>query len=53
MPTATYHMLNNGVEYKDLDPNHIARRDRDKTIQRLIRRIHDLGCQVQLTPLAA
>jgi len=51
--TAAYHMLKNGVEYKDLGAGHFARRDRSKMILRLVRRINDLGCQVQLTPLAA
>jgi transposase len=53
MLTAAYHMLKNGVEYKDLGAGHFARRDRSKMILRLVRRINDLGCQVQLTPLAA
>ena len=53
MLTAAYHMLKNGVEYQDLGAGHFARRDRNKVIQRLVRRINDLGCQVQLTPLAA
>jgi transposase len=53
MLTAAYHMLKNGVEYKDLGAGHFTRRDRTKTIQRLVRRINALGCQVQLTPLAA
>jgi len=53
MLTAAYHMLKNGTEYQDLGAGHFARRDRNKLIQRLVRRINDLGCQVQLTPLAA
>jgi transposase len=53
MLTAAYHMLKKGVEYKDLGAEHFTRRDRSKMIQRLVRRINDLGCQVQLTPLAA
>jgi transposase len=53
MLTAAYHMLKNGVEYKDLGAEHFTRRDRSKMIQRLVRRINDLGCQVQLTPQAA
>jgi len=53
MLTAAYHMLKNAVEYKDLGAGHFARRDRGKLIQRLVRRINDLGCQVQLTPMAA
>jgi transposase len=53
MLTAAYHMLKNGVEYQDLGAGHFARRDRSKMIQRLVRRINDLGCQVQLIPQAA
>jgi len=53
MLTAAYHMLKNGVEYKDLGSEHFTRRDRSKMIQRLVRRINDLGCQVQLIPQAA
>ena len=53
MLTAAYHMLKKGVEYQDLGAGHFARRDREKIIQRLVRRINDLGCQVQLIPQAA
>lgn len=53
MLTAAYHMLKNEVEYKDLGAEHFTRRDREKMIQRLVRRINDLGCQVQLIPQAA
>lgn len=51
--TAAYHMLKNGVEYRDLGAEHFSRRDRTKVILRLVRRLNDLGCQVQLTPQAA
>ena len=53
MLTAAYYMLKNSVAYKDLGAGHFARRDRTRMIQRLVRRINDLGCQVQITPLAA
>ncbi len=53
MLTAAYHMLKNGVEYRDLGADHFSRRDRSKAIQRLVRRLYDMGCEVQLTPLAA
>ncbi len=53
MLTAAYHMLKNAVEYRDLGPDHFTRRDRSRTIQRLVRRLNDLGCEVQLTPQAA
>ncbi len=51
--TAVYHMLKNGVEYRDLGADHFSRRDRSKAIQRLVRRLNDLGCEVQLLPQAA
>jgi transposase len=53
MLTCAYHMLKKGVEYRDLGADHFARRDREKMIQRLVRRINDLGCEVQLLPQAA
>jgi transposase len=53
MLTAAYHMLKNRAEYQDLGAAPFAHRDRTKVIQRLVRRINDLGCHVQLTPLAA
>jgi transposase len=48
--TAAYHMLKNRVPYQDLGADHFTRRDRSKVIRRLIRRLNDLGCQVQLEP---
>lgn len=53
MLTAIWHMLKNGVEYRDLGADHFSRRDRTKAILRLVRRLNDLGCDVQLTPQAA
>jgi transposase len=53
MLTAAYHMLKNGVEYRDLGADHFSRRDRSKAIQRLVRRLNDLGCEVHLLPQAA
>lgn len=53
MLTAAYHMLKNGVEYHDLGADHFTRRDRSKAILRLVRRLNDLGCDVQVTPQAA
>lgn len=53
MLTAAYHMLKNGVEYQDLGAEHFTRRDRSKAIQRLVRRLNDLGCDVQLAAHAA
>ena len=53
MLTAIYHMLKNGIDYHDLGPEHFSRRDRSKTILRLVRRLNDLGCDVTVTPQAA
>jgi transposase len=53
MLNAAWHMLKDRVEYKDLGADHFARRDRSKAIQRLLRRLDDLGCEVQLTTEAA
>lgn len=52
MMTATYYMLRDGVEYRDLGPDHFDRHDRSKAINRLVRRLHDLGCEVDLKHVA-
>jgi transposase len=53
MLTAAYHMLKDSVAYRDLGADHFTRRDRSKVILRLVKRLHDLGCDVQLAPQAA
>ena len=53
MLTAAYHMLRDGVEYQDLGPDHFEQRDRSKLIRRLVRRLNDLGCEVNISPQAA
>jgi hypothetical protein len=53
MLTAAYFMLRHGVEYADLGPDHLDRRDRSRTIRRLVRRLRDLGCDVQVATHAA
>ncbi|HEY3656127.1 MAG TPA: IS110 family transposase [Steroidobacteraceae bacterium] len=53
MLTAAYHMLKNGLPYRDLGADHFSSRDRSKAILRLVRRLNDLGCDVQVTPQAA
>ena len=52
MLTAAYHMLKNGVEYRELGADHFTRRDQSKVISRLLRRLSDLGCEVQVTAQA-
>ena len=46
MLTAAYHMLRDGVEYADLGADFLDRPDRSKVIRRLLKRLHDLGCDV-------
>ena len=53
MLNAAWRVLKDQVEYKDLGADHFARRDRSKAIQRLVRRLNDLGCKVQLNAEAA
>ena len=53
MLTAAYFMLRDGIEYQDLGADHFDRRDRTRVIRRLVRRLQDLGCAVQITPEAA
>jgi transposase len=48
MLTAAYYMLRDGVEYRDLGPFHVDRRDKTKTIRRLVRKLNDLGCKVDI-----
>jgi transposase len=52
MLTAAYYMLRDGVEYRDLGADHFDRRDRAKVISRLLRRLTDLGCEVELKQVA-
>jgi transposase len=52
MPTATFHMLRDGVEYRDLGPAHLDRHDKTKTINRLVKRLRDLGCAVEIPEAA-
>jgi len=45
---ACYYMLRDGVPYRDLGADHFARRDKAKTIGRLVRRLRELGCEVDV-----
>ncbi len=53
MLQAAFFMLRDGVEYRDLGSDHFERRDKTKAIGRLIRRLGDLGCQVEVKAVAA
>jgi transposase len=48
MLTAVFFMLRDGVAYKDLGADHFSRHDKTKTVQRLLRRLSDLGCNVAM-----
>lgn len=47
MLTAAYFMLRDGVGYIDLGPHHFDHHDKAKTINRLLKRLSDLGCEVR------
>jgi len=44
--TASYHMLKNGVDYHDLGSNHFSGADKTKSVNRLLRKIENLGFEV-------
>jgi len=48
MLTAAYFMLRDGVEYHDLGPDHFDRTDKSKTVNRLVRKLAELGCEVEI-----
>ena len=52
MLTAIYFMLRDGTEYRDLGPDHFDKLDKTKTVTRLLRRLHDLGCDVEVKKAA-
>jgi transposase len=49
--TAVYHMLKNGTPYHDLGPDHFHRRSKGSQIRRLLTRLQNLGCTVEITPM--
>ncbi len=50
MITAAYYMLRDDVAYQDLGANHFDRSDQTKLVNRLIRRVTDLGFHVEIRP---
>ena len=52
MLTAVYHMLKNHVPYQDLGGDYFDRRDKTKVAKRLIKKLKDLGLQVEVSPAA-
>jgi len=53
MLTAAYHIMRDGTEYQDLGADFFQRFDRDKLATRLVRRLQQLGFEVQARPAAA
>jgi len=49
--TAIYQMLKDGTMYLDLGPSHFDSRTKDRQKNRLVKRLAQLGYQVQLAPL--
>ena len=50
--TAVYHMLRDCTFYNDLGPQHFARHDKTRAAMRLVRRIKDLGYDVEIKAAA-
>jgi transposase len=53
MLTAVYHMLRDGVEFHDLGAEYFAHHDKDHITKRLLRRLRDLGVEVEVKTVAA
>jgi transposase len=53
MLVATYHMLKDNVDYRDLGSNHFNRLDAATKAQKLLKRIRELGFDAELKPKAA
>jgi len=51
--TAVYHMLKDGTTYQDLGPDHFNRRSKTSQTQRLVRRLQNMGYDVEIKPIAA
>jgi len=50
--TAVYFMLRDGVEYRDLGPDHFDRLEKGKLRRRMVRRLEELGYKVELSEAA-
>jgi transposase len=48
--TAIFHMLKDGTVYRDLGSNHFDRRSKDRQKNRLVKRLTELGYDVQIAP---
>src|SRR5262249_55145511 len=52
MLTAVYYMLTRDVAYQDLSPDHFDQRHKAQLARRLLRRLRDLGLDVDVRPAA-
>ncbi len=52
MLTAMYFMLRDGGPYQDFGPDYFDRLDRSNTIKWLVRKLEDLGCDIELKKAA-
>jgi transposase len=52
MLTAIYHMLRDGVEFHDLGTQHFVHHDKEQITKRLLRRLRDLGVEVEVKKAA-
>lgn len=50
--TAAYHILKNQVPYHDLGSKHFDHRDKSRVIRRLVSRLQELGCTVNIDTAA-
>jgi hypothetical protein len=50
---AAYHMLKDGVDYRDLGSDYFDQRRRARTMQHLVERLERLGYEVKLEPKQA
>jgi transposase len=53
MLKAAFHMLRDGTTYQDLGPDHFDKNAKEQVTKRLVRRLTDLGYNVELKPAAA
>jgi len=47
-----YHIIKNGVPYKELGKNYLLHRREDKIVKNHIKRLRDLGYEVELKKAA-
>jgi len=53
MLSAVYYLFRDGVEFHDLGAQYFAQHDKEQTTKRLLRRLRDLGVEVEVKQQAA